>query len=155
VQLVRFIDHERIRARQQFGETVLLQRHVGQQQMMVDYQYVGIQRLLARLHQKAVIPVLAVAAEAVIRGRGHQRPHRRIFRDAVEFCDVASVGDACPLYDLLQFVLDFPADEAEMWRDLQSMRAQVVGAAFQQRGAHRHVQRLQHPRNVRLEELVL
>ena len=84
-QLVGLVDNEHLGARQQVGKTFLLQRHVCHEQVMIDHEQLGFERLLSRLHNVTIIPVIALAAEAVLRGRCHHRPDRRILRHTVQF----------------------------------------------------------------------
>ena len=66
-QLMRFVDDDRIRARQQVAEALLLQHEVGHQQMMIDDDDVGRLRLAPRLHDVAAIERRAFRARGSCR----------------------------------------------------------------------------------------
>ncbi len=75
-QLVRLVDHERLGARQDLAEAFLLERQIGQQQMVIDHHHVGGLRPLPCLHDEAVIPERAFGAQTVVDGGGHHRVQR-------------------------------------------------------------------------------
>ena len=134
-QLVRLVDDEGLRAGQDFAEAFLLQREVGQQQVMVDHDHVGGLRALPRLHHEALAPERAFAAEAVLGGRGDHRQQRRILGQRLEFGQVAHAGAPAPGDDALELRDLFARGEARLALGLfQPVLAQVVGAALQQRG---------------------
>ena len=88
--------------RQQLGHAGVAQRHVGEEQVMIDDDDVGLLRLLARLHHEAVLVIRAFLAEAVVaRGRDH-RPDRRRSPARRELGLVAGARDLRERDDLLQ-----------------------------------------------------
>ena len=101
-QLVRLVDHEGLRAGQDFAEAFLLQREVGEQQVVVDHDDVGRLRALARLHHEAVAPERAFGAQAVVGGGGDQRQQRRIVGQRFQFGQVAELGAPAPGDDALE-----------------------------------------------------
>ena len=101
-QLVRFVDHEHLRAGQDFAEAFLLQRQVGEQQMVIDDDHIGRLRALARLHHEAVFPERTFAAQAVVGGRGDQRQQRRILGQRIEFGQIAHPRAPAPGDDALE-----------------------------------------------------
>ncbi len=52
-QLMRFIDHHGIRGAEHIPEAILLQRQIGQQQVMIDDHHLCLLRFAPRLHQVA------------------------------------------------------------------------------------------------------
>ena len=52
------------------ADAFVAQHHVGEEQVVVDHHHVGFERLLARLHDEAVLVVRAVGAQAVLARRG-------------------------------------------------------------------------------------
>ena len=69
-ELVRLVEHRHLDARQQLGDAGVAQRHVGEEQVVVDDHQVGRHRLAPRLHH------MAVAELAGIRRRGSSRASR-------------------------------------------------------------------------------
>ena len=69
-QLVRLVEDHRVARGQELGEALVAQHHVGEEQVMVDDDDVGVERVLARLHHEAV------ARGARIRCRGSCRASR-------------------------------------------------------------------------------
>jgi len=65
-ELVRFVEHRRVHRRQQFGDAAVAQRHVGEEQVMVDDDEVGRHRLAPRLHDVALAVLRAFGAQAVL-----------------------------------------------------------------------------------------
>ena len=59
-QLVRLVEDHRVAGRQQLGEALVAQHHVGEEEMMVDDDDVGVERRLARLQHEAVAVMRAV-----------------------------------------------------------------------------------------------
>ena len=70
----------RLDAGQQFGDAGVAQRHVGEEQVVVDDHQVGEHRLAARLHHAAA-ELRAVRAQAVLARRGHERDDARALVD--------------------------------------------------------------------------
>ena len=77
-QLVRLVEDHRVAGGQQFGDALVAQRHVGEEQVVVDHHHVGRERVLARAHHEAVLVVRAFLAEAVLARRGGVLPDRRV-----------------------------------------------------------------------------
>ena len=99
---MRLVDHERLRAGQDFAEPFLLERQVGQQQMVVDHDQVRRLRALARLHHEAFAEERAFAAEAVLGGAGDHRQQRRVFRQRLDLGQVAHARAPGPGDDALE-----------------------------------------------------
>ena len=67
-QLVRLVENHRVAGRQDFRDTLVAQHHIGKKQMVVNHHHIRLQRLLARLHHKTFVVVLALRSETVIAG---------------------------------------------------------------------------------------
>ena len=93
-QLVCLVDDKRIRTGQQFAETVVFDRKIGAQQVMIDHHDVGLLRTPARLDQMTLAPRVARLAQTVVAGRGHQRPDRRVLGHVTQLADIAALGQA-------------------------------------------------------------
>ena len=52
-KLVRLVEDHRVARGQELGEAFVAQHHVGEEQVMVDDDDVGLERILARLHHEA------------------------------------------------------------------------------------------------------
>ena len=91
-QLVRLVEDRGVDGRQQFGDAAVAQRHVGEEQVVVDDHQVGRHRFAPRLHHVAGAVLGALAAQAVLACRGHQRDHRRA---VVQPFDLGQVAAAC------------------------------------------------------------
>ena len=79
-ECVRLIDQHNVGIRQEFAKAIVAEREIGDQQMVIDDHYLGIQRLAARLGGKTAFELRTASAEAVFYRGGHHRPHRRMFR---------------------------------------------------------------------------
>ena len=101
-ELMRLVKNDRLDARQQLAEAVLLQGEVGEKQMVVDYEHVRGQRRAPRAVHKTVLVARASAAEAVVGGRGHARPYIGILRDLGHLGEIAGAGASGPAFDLLE-----------------------------------------------------
>ena len=66
-QLVRLVEDHRVARGQQLGEPFVAQHHVGEEQVVVDDDDVGLERGLARLQHEAV------GVERAVRRRGSCR----------------------------------------------------------------------------------
>ncbi len=155
-QLMGLVDDEGLRARQDFAETLLLQREVGQQQMVVDHHQIRFLRTLACTHHEAVAPERTIRAHAVVHRGGDHRQQWRIIGQAIQLGHVAVLAAPGPGHDALELRHLLGAAEARLAaRLIQTVTAQVVGPALQQRGTMAHPQRRTHARQVAVIELVL
>ncbi|MNI36568.1 hypothetical protein D3C73_906230 [compost metagenome] len=155
-QLMGLVDDEGLRTGQQLAEALLLQREIGEQQMVVDHDQVGGLRTLAGTHDEAVIPEGALVAQAVVDGGGDDRQQRRVIGQAIEFSDIARIRAPRPGQDALELCRLFRAGKTRLTACLlQAIAAQVVAASLQQRAAQSDAQRLAHARQVTVIELVL
>ena len=154
--LVGLVQHEGVGARQDLAEALALDREVGEQQVMVDHQHVGFLRRAPRLDHEAVLVEGALGAEAVLRGRGHARPHAGVLGHAGQLGDVAGLGARGPAAHQGE-LRDFGAAAEAAFVDgaVEAMTAQVVRAALEQRGLQARTEHFAHARQVAVEELVL
>ncbi len=93
-QLVRLVEHHRVGGRQQFGDRVLAQREVGAEQVMVDDDEVGGERLAPRAEHEAARQVRAVLPEAVLAGRGRPGPGGIVLGEPGAFGPIAGRAGA-------------------------------------------------------------
>ncbi len=153
---MRLVENERVRAGQDLAEALLLDRQVGEQQVVVDHHQIGLLRRAPRLDDEAFAERGAVGAEAVLGGRGHARPQRRILRHLGQFGAIAGRRARRPDVDRLQLGDLFAAGETPFLpRLLEPVQAQVVRAALQQRRADARAEDAAHLRQVAMEQLVL
>ena len=81
---------DRVAGGQQLGDAFVAQHDVGEEQVVVDDDDVGLERVLARLHHEALVVVRAVLAEAVLARRRHVRPDGGVLRHVGELGAVAA-----------------------------------------------------------------
>jgi len=153
---VRFVDNERLRARQDLAKAFLLQRQVGQQQVVIDDDHVRRLRALPRGDDKTVGEERAFAAQAILRGAGDQRQQRRIVGQRIELGEVAHARAPGPGDDALELRGELARPETRFaLRLAHAVVAQVVRAPFQQRGFHPDAERIADAWQVAVVELVL
>ena len=155
-KLVRLVEDDRVACGQELGETFVAQHHVGEEQVVVDDDDVGLERGLAGLQHEAIGVKRAVGAEAVVARRRDERPDRRILGNVGERAAVAGLRRARERDDARQMACVLARGEASLGGgSRQMMMADVVGAALEQRDRQRKTQRVADEREVALEELVL
>ena len=155
-QLVRLVEDDRVAVGQELGHALVAQHHVGEEQVVVDDDHVGVERLAPRLQHEAVGVVRAVLAEAVVAGGGDERPDRRVLGDVGQLRAVAALGRTREGDDLRQVADVVARRQAVLARGaLEVVVADVVGAALEQRDRDGDGKRVAHQRQVALEELVL
>ena len=91
-QLVRLIEHHRIDTGQQIAESLLFERQVRQQQMVVDHDDVGLHRRAARLEHVAAGDLAAARAAAVVARRGDVGPQRMGIREFRQLRQITAAG---------------------------------------------------------------
>ena len=155
-QLVRLVEDDRVAVGQQLGHAFVAQHHVGEEQVVVDDDDVGIERVLARLQHEARGVMRAVLPQAVVARRRDQRPDRGVLGHVGEFGAVAALGRTRERDDLRQ-VANVVARRQQVFARgaLEVVVADVVRAPLQQRDRHRRRERVAHEREVALEQLVL
>ncbi len=153
---MRFVEDRQLDARQQLGDAAVAQRHVGEEEMVVDDDDVGEHRLAPRLHDVALAVLRALAAEAVLARRGDQRDHAAALVEALELGDVAARGRLRPGLDLGQRAHREAIGQVRVVARLaESMQAEIARPALQQRHRQRQLERIAQARQVANEELVL
>ena len=154
-QTVCLIENHRIAMGQQFPEPVILERPVGQEQVVVDHDDVPLERLLPRLHHMAPGMFGAFPAQAVV-GRGRdQAPYRGLLADALHLRNVSFTGTGSPARDLGKRRI-IVSGQAGLGHGLpQAVPAQVVAAAFQHDCIDAAPQDPAHLGDVAVEDLVL
>ena len=90
--LVRLVEDHRVRRAEQVAEAVFLEREVGEQQVVIDDDDVGLDGLAARLDHVAAADVGAARAEAVVARRGDLRPQRMRVAEVRHFGEVAGLA---------------------------------------------------------------
>jgi hypothetical protein len=101
-KLVRFVEDDRVACRQELGQAFVAQHHVGEEQVVVHHDDVGLERVLARLQHEAFAMMRAIAAEAVLARRRDERPDRCILRHVGELTAIAGFAGARESDDLRQ-----------------------------------------------------
>ena len=154
--LMRFIEDDGVARGQELAHPFIAQHHVREEQMVVHDDDVGVQRLLARVHDEAAVEVTAVRAEAVLASRSNLRPYRRRLRHAATIRAIAGQARARETFDRVQVANVFAIQKAAIGdRSLQMMMTHVIGPALEQSHGYRQLQCVSHLRNVAVEELVL
>jgi hypothetical protein len=153
---MRFVEDDRVAVGQELGHAFVAQHHVGEEEVMVHDDDVGLERFLARLHHEAVAVERAVLAEAVVACGRDEGPDARILRDVGQLGPIAALRSARERHDPGQVAHVVARREAVLARGaLEVVVAHVVGAPLQQRDGHGRGKRVAHERKVALEELVL
>ena len=98
-QLMGFIQNHGIDARQQIAEAIFLERQVGEQQMMIDHNDVGFERVAARLEHSAAIEVRAARAQAILARGADVRPQRVRIAQLRQFRQITAASCQRPLAD--------------------------------------------------------
>ena len=94
--LVRLVEDHGVDRAEQIAEAVFLQREVGEQQVVVDDDDVGFERLAPRFDHVAAADLGAAIAEAVVARRGDLRPERVRIAEIGHFGEIARLRDAGP-----------------------------------------------------------
>ncbi len=151
-----FVEYHRVARGQELRQAFVAQHHVGEEQMMVDHDDVGLERRLARFQHEAFGMVGTVGAKTVVAGRRHQRPDRRVLGDVGDQTLVACLARAGKGDDLREMAGIFARRQTAFGRGaFEMVVADVVGAALEERERDRHAERGAHERQIALEELVL
>ncbi len=155
-ELMRLVEDQRVAGGQQLGEPLVAQHDVGEEQVMVDDDDVGLERGLARLEDEAIGVERAICAEAVVARRRDERPDRRVFRDVGQRAAIAGFRRARERDDPGKVPRILARGQPAVGGGaLQMMVADIVRAALEQRERDRELQRIANERQVALEQLVL
>ena len=95
-QLVRLVHDEYVRSGQQFPESLVLQRQIGTQEVVIYDQDVSLLGLAPGLCKMTVAVNRAFLAQAIVHRGGHQGPDRGVFRHFGQFGPIAAGGAAGP-----------------------------------------------------------
>ena len=154
--LVRFVDDQGVGEREQLGEPLLLERHVGEQQMMVDHHHVRLGGTPARLRDVASVEHGTLRPEAVVRRRGDRAPDRIVLREVVHLREVAARRPGGPSREAGgprgHAGRDEPAGGQHLF---VAPAAEVVRAALEQRDARVASESAADERQIALEQLLL
>ena len=135
-ELVRLVEDRHLDARQQLGHAAVAQRHVGEEQVVVDDDQVGRHRLAPRLHDVAGAVLGALAAEAVLARRGDERDHAAALVEPVELGQVAAARGLRPGLDLGQRAHRAAIGQVRVVARLaEPVQAEIARAALEQRHA--------------------
>jgi hypothetical protein len=156
-QLVGFVEDHRVAGRQQFAHALVLQHHVGEEQVVINHHHVRHQGLAPGIQDEAVLDLGALLAETVIAGRGGQHPGAGILGHAGQFGLVAALGGLGELGDGAQVAGLGLAVEGTAVRQgaFQVVGTDVVGPPLQQSDAGTHRQGVADRRQVAVKQLVL
>src|SRR5215469_16531482 len=77
---------------------------IGEEEMMVDYDYVGFERLLPHSCDEAIIVFLALLAQADVGARIYFWPERKVFGKIFQFCPVTGFGFSRPAAHLIEVI---------------------------------------------------
>src|SRR5437899_11184199 len=153
---MRFIENERMSARQNFAEALLFDREIGEQQVMIDHDEIGFLRGAACLDYEAVVKLRTFRAETVLRSRGHARPQRRIFRYLGKLAAIATARTLRPGSNRMQMRGLLTRSQAPVLRRLlRAMQAQIICAPLEQAGFQSRTDGLAHAWQITMEQLVL
>ena len=133
-----------------------LERHVGEQQMMVDHHHVRLGGTPARLRDVASVEHGTLRPEAVVRRRGDRAPDRIVLREVVHLREVAARRPGGPSREAGgprgHVGRDEPAGGQHL---LVAPEAEVVRAALEQRDARVASEGAADERQIVLEQLLL
>ena len=87
---MRFVDDQGIGERKQLREPVLLERHVGEQQVVVDHHHVRLRGAAAGLDHVASVECRTLRPEAVVRRGGDRAPDRIVLREVLHLREIAA-----------------------------------------------------------------
>jgi len=100
--LVSLIEDYGVGAAEQVAEAVLLQCQVGEQQVMIDDDDVGLEGLAPRRHHVTARDLRAAHRKAALARRGHLRPDRVCVGEAAHLGEVAALRGGRPAPDTPQ-----------------------------------------------------
>ena len=143
-QLMRLVDDDRVRARQQVAEALLLEHEVGHQQVVIHDDDVRRLRFPACRQHEALVVNRALRAEAVLARRRDPGPDGIGFTDAGQLGDVTALRDVRPRTHLGNGQCDVTTHAARvrlLFSEVEPVPAKVVRTALQQCDAHRTSER--------------
>ncbi len=153
---VCLIDDHHLGTGQQPGKTILPERHIREQQMMIDHGKIAARSLAACGHDVTALDIGAAPAETVVCGGGHEGPHRGLFFDACQFTDIAAFSAQGPLLDAAQPGQQAPPGAiGKLQRTAQAVETQIIAAPFEQRHPGRPPQGTSEHRKIPVKKLIL
>jgi hypothetical protein len=153
-QLMGFVNDEAVRAGEDLPESLILEREVGTQQMVVNHHQVGFLSPTPRRKHVAAIPLGAPLAEAIVcRGRD-PGPDRGILRNG-QLGDVAARSPDFPVPHLRQHGTQDRVPEPLLEGIRQAMQAQVIRAPLEQADARGNPEGIADQGEVTVEKLIL
>jgi hypothetical protein len=153
--LVGLIEDHGVRRAEQVTETVFLEREVGQQQVMVDDDDVGLDRLAARLEHVTAADVRAAAPQAVVPRRRDLGAERMCIAEIRQLGEIAGSRGARPALDPHQGAIARAREAALPGELLQPIGAQIVRPPLEQRDPRRHADGARDQRQILVEQLIL
>jgi hypothetical protein len=155
-ELVRLVEDRDLDARQQLGDSAVAQRHVGEEEMVVDDDHIGEHRLAARLHHVAAPVFGAFDAEAVLARRRDERDDAAALVEAGELGEVAARRRLRPRLDLGERAHRVAVGQLRVVaREREPVQAEIARAPLEERHRDRQLERAAQARQVANEELVL
>src|SRR6218665_1882260 len=124
--------------------------------MVVNHHKISLAGFLARLHEWALFQQRAILAQAIVCCAGYQWPDTGVFRQICQLGNITADGLMRPLGNTLQLVHRlFTGKAAIIQMDLQAVRAEIIGAPFEQGRAYRNTEGGEHSGQITMEKLVL
>jgi hypothetical protein len=155
-ELVRLVEDRDLDARQQLGDSAVAQRHVGEEEVMVDDDDVGEHRLAARLHDVAAAVLGTLGAEAVLARRRHQRDDAAALVEPRQLGEIAARRRLRPRLDLGERAHGSAVGQLRVVaRKREPVQAEIARPALQQCDRDRQLERAAQARQIADEELVL
>ena len=155
---MRLIEYDSVAGGEQLGQPFVAKHDIRKKKMMVDDHYIRQERLLAGLHDKAVLVTGAFRAQAILASRSDLLPDGGIFRHFTEAAFVTGfTGTRIALNQLQVFDL-VASDQAGtliLHHAFQMIMANIIGPAFEQRHGDWRLQRSPHGRDIAVEKLIL
>ncbi len=155
-QLVRFVKHVDLRFWHQLAKSGVFDRHVGEEEVMVDHHHLGIHGAAASHHQMAIVVIGAIAAEAVFIGAGDVREDLGVFLQSRNVPHVTVVGGGGPGLHLNQIVEHFRFLQVGFAEQpVHPLDAQIVAAPLKESHRRGIGECAGDGRQVSIEELLL
>ena len=154
--LVRFIDDQGIGEREQIPESGLLERHVREQEMVVDHHDIRFGRPAPCLDDVASIVHRTLRSQAVVRGGGDRAPNRVMLGKVGHFGEVTIPGSGHPSRQARHPRRQLPRDQTSGGQHLLvAPAAEVVRSTLEQGNPRGASQGLAGKRQIAFEQPVL
>ncbi len=153
---MRFVQNHRVHARQQIAEAVLLQRHVCQQQMVVDDHDVGLEGGAARREHMAARELAAAAAAATLARRAELAAQRMRLAEVGQLGQIAAAGGLRPLQHAREQRVGGRRQQLGLPSDVSQTRAaEIIRPPLQQGNARRPADGRGEQRQIAMKQLIL